>query len=86
MVRGQLVEIGASHQIRGNILRVHNWGVPSVHIKFVYYVTDIVQYLIMLQGYVQVCTQYYNYMHENYYSHNHSESVCSHVWALLSEH
>ena len=50
MERGWLVEIGMSHQIRWNILREHNWGVPSVHIKFIYYVTDIVQYLIMLQG------------------------------------
>jgi len=39
MVRGQLVEIGTSHQIRWNILREHNWGVPSAHIKFIYYVT-----------------------------------------------
>jgi len=30
--RGWLVEIGASHQIRWNILREHNWGVPSAHI------------------------------------------------------
>jgi len=35
MVRGQLVEIGMSHQIRWNILREHDWGVPSVHIKFI---------------------------------------------------
>jgi len=27
-----------------------NWGVPSVYIKFIYYVTLIVDYLIMLQG------------------------------------
>jgi len=45
-----LVEIGVSHQIRWNILREHNWGVPSVHINFIYYVTDIVQYLIVLLG------------------------------------
>jgi len=50
MVRGQLVEIGASHQIRWNILREHNWGAPSAHINFIYYVTYIVQYLIMLWG------------------------------------
>jgi len=31
MVRGWLVEIGTSHQIRWNILREHNWGVPSAH-------------------------------------------------------
>jgi len=43
-----LVEIGASHQIWWNILREHNWGVPSVYIKFIYYVTYIVEYLIML--------------------------------------
>jgi len=36
MVRGWLVEMGTSHQIRWNILREHNWGVPSVHIKFIY--------------------------------------------------
>jgi len=47
--KGWLVEIGTSHQIRWNILREHNWGVPSVHIKFIYHVTYIVQYLIMLQ-------------------------------------
>jgi len=52
MIRGWLVEIGMSHQIRWNILREHNWGVPSVHINFIYYVTDIVQYLIMLWGHV----------------------------------
>ena len=42
MVRGQLVEIGASHQIWWNILREHNQGVPSVHINFIYYVTYII--------------------------------------------
>jgi len=57
MIRGQLVEIGVSHQIRWNILREHNWGVPSVHIKFIYYVTYIVQYLIMLCGHA--CTGMY---------------------------
>jgi len=31
-----LVEIGMSHQIRWNILREHNWGVPSAHINFIY--------------------------------------------------
>ena len=36
-----MVEIGASHQIWWNILREHNWGVPSAHIKFIYYVTYI---------------------------------------------
>jgi len=40
--KGELVEIGISHQIRWNILREHNWGVPSVHIGFIYYVTYIV--------------------------------------------
>ena len=50
MVRGQLVEIGASHQIWWNILREHNWCVPSAHIKFIYYVTYILECLIMLQG------------------------------------
>ena len=40
-VRGWLVEIGASHQIWWNILREHNWGVPSAHIRFIYYVTYI---------------------------------------------
>jgi len=49
-LRGRLVEIGASHQIWWNILREHNWGVPSAHIMFIYYVTDIVEYLIVLQG------------------------------------
>ena len=83
-VRGQLVEIGMSHQIWWNILREHNWGVPSAHINFIYYVTDIVEYLIMLWGcHVQVHTQYYIYMHEKYYSHDQSESILSHVWALL---
>jgi len=48
--KGQLVEIGTSHQIRWNILREHNWGVPSAHIMFIYYVTCIVEYLIILQG------------------------------------
>ena len=50
MVRGWLVEIGASHQIWWNILREHNWGVPSAHIKFIYYVTYILEYLIVLWG------------------------------------
>ena len=45
---GQLVEIGTSHQLWWNILREHNWGVPSVHIMFIYYVTYIIEYLIML--------------------------------------
>ena len=45
-----MVEIGASHQIWWNILREHNWGVPSVHINFIYYVTYILEYLIMLWG------------------------------------
>jgi len=36
-----LVEIGTSHQIRWNILREHNWGAPSAHINFIYYVTYI---------------------------------------------
>jgi len=49
-VRGQLVEIGMSHQIRWNTLREHNRGVPSAHIMFIYYDTYIVHYLIMLQG------------------------------------
>ena len=63
MVRGQLVEIGASHQIRWNILREHNWGVPSAHIMFIYYVTDIVEYLIVLWG--CMCTGVYTilYLH-----------------------
>jgi len=52
MVRGWLVEIGMSHQIRWKILREHNWGVPSAHINFIYYVTYIVQYLIVLQGHM----------------------------------
>jgi len=43
-----LVEIGASYQIRWNILREHNWGVPSAHIKFIYYVTCVIHYLIVL--------------------------------------
>jgi len=49
-IRVWLVEIGTSHQIWWNILREHNWGVPSAHIKFIYYVTYILEYLIMLQG------------------------------------
>jgi len=49
-VRGRLVEIGASHQIWWNILREHNWGGPSAHIMFIYYVTYILECLIMLQG------------------------------------
>ena len=49
-VRGWLVEIGASHQIWWNILREHNWGVPSAHIVFIYYVTYILECLIVLQG------------------------------------
>ena len=50
MVRGWLVEIGASHQIWWNILREDNWGVPSAHIMFIYYVTYILECLIMLWG------------------------------------
>jgi len=50
MVRGWLVEIGASHQIWWNILREHNWGVPSAHIMFIYYVTYILECLIVLWG------------------------------------
>jgi len=56
MIRGQLVEISASHQIWWNILREYNWGVPSAHIKFIYYVTYILEYLIMLQGRVHTGT------------------------------
>jgi len=48
--KGQLVEIGVSHQIRWNILREHNWGVPSAHIMFIYYVTYVIHYLIMPWG------------------------------------
>jgi len=43
-----------SHQIWWNILREHNWGVPSAYIKFIYYVTYILEYLIVLQGHT--CT------------------------------
>jgi len=51
MVRGWLVEIGASHQIRWNILREDNWGVPSAHIMFICILdTYIVHYLIVLWG------------------------------------
>jgi len=78
--KGQLVEIGVSHQIRWNILREYNWGVPSVHINFIYYVTYVIHYLIMLQGRTRTGAYY---MHENYNSHNQSESVWSCVWALL---
>ena len=52
-----MVEIGASHQIWWNILREHNWGVPSAYINFIYYVTYILEYLIVLQG--CVCTGAY---------------------------
>jgi len=45
-----LVEIGASHQIWWNILREHNWGVPSVHMMFIYYVTYIVEYFDCAMG------------------------------------
>ena len=45
-----MVEIGTLHQIRWNILREYNWGVPSPHIMFIYYVTYVIHYLIMLQG------------------------------------
>ena len=63
-VRGQLVEIDASHQIWWNILREqHNWGVPSVHINFIYYVTYIVEYLIMLQGCMHTGTYTILYLH-----------------------
>jgi len=51
--KGWLVEIGASHQIWWNILREHNWGVPSAHIKFIYYVTYILECLIVLRGRVR---------------------------------
>jgi len=56
MVRRRLVEIGASHQIWWNILREHNWGVPSAHIKFIYYVIYILEYLIVLWGHVHTGT------------------------------
>jgi len=55
-VRGWLVEIGTSHQIWWNILREHNWGVPSAHINFIYYVTYILEYLIVLWGCVHTGT------------------------------
>jgi len=51
--KGQLVEIGMSHQIWWNILREHNWGVPSAHINFIYYVTCILECLIMLRGHAR---------------------------------
>jgi len=63
MVRGWLVEIGASHQIWGNNLREHNWGVPSVHINFIYYVTYILEYLIMLQGHAHTGAYTILYLH-----------------------
>jgi len=63
MVRGQLVEIGMSHQIWWNILREHNWGVPSAHINFIYYVTYIVEYLLMLGGYVHTGAYTILYLH-----------------------
>jgi len=61
--KGWLVEIGMSHQIRWNILREHNWGFPSVHIKFIYYVTYIVQYLIVLWGHTHTGTYTILYLH-----------------------
>jgi len=48
--RGWLFEIGVSYQIWWNILREHNWGIPSAHIKFIYYNTYVIHYLIMLWG------------------------------------
>ena len=56
-VRGQLVEIGTSHQLWWNILREHNWDVPSAHINFIYYVTYILEYSIVLWG--RMCTGTY---------------------------
>ena len=47
-----MVEIGASHQIRWNLIREHNWSVPSAHIKFIYYDIYVIHYLIMLWGHV----------------------------------
>ena len=58
-----MIEIGVSHQIWWNILREHNWGVPSAHINFIYYVTYIGEYLIVLWGHT--CTGVYTilYLH-----------------------
>ena len=44
--------VGWDRCISPNILREHNWGVPSAHIKFIYYVTYILEYLIMLWGHM----------------------------------
>ena len=81
--RGQLVEIGTSHQIRWNILREHNWGVPSAHIKFIYYDTYVIHYLIMLWGHVH--TGAYTILKLFYNSHGQSESVWSHTLATLGQ-
>jgi len=61
--KGWLVETGASHQIWWNILREHNWGIPSVHIMFIYYVTYIVEYLIMLWGHAHTGIYTILYLH-----------------------
>jgi len=58
-----LVEIGASHQIWWDILKEHNWGVLSVHINFIYYVTYIVEYLIVLRGHVHTGMYTILYLH-----------------------
>ena len=58
-----MVEIGTSHQIRWNTLREHNWGVPSAHINFIYYVTYVIPYLIMLWGHM--CTDAYTILKLN---------------------
>jgi len=83
-VRGVVVEIGASHQIQWNILREHNWGVPSssyyVYILcYIYFrVFDHAMGMHTYRPYT-----YYNCMRKKYYSPHQSESMWSHVWALL---
>jgi len=85
MVRGQLVEIGTSHQYWWNILREHNWSVPSAHIRF-----NILCYIYFRMFDCAMGMHTYRCIHNTIIAcvriiipHGRSESVWSCVWALL---
>ena len=75
-----LVEIGTSHQIRWNILREHNWGVPSAHIMFIYYVTYVIHYFIMLWGCVRGTP---NFPNNSQWLSQLSSKPCDFMWHLV---
>ena len=63
MIRNSKGVVGWDRHVIPNILREHNWGVPSAHINFIYYVTYILEYLIMLQGHAHTGMYTILYLH-----------------------